>query len=81
MAKRLEELRASALHQELGQKICAAVIAQQQGIALNTAFKKTSQPIADIWLVLAEVAIRGFFETADAQIFAELTEACSDKLM
>ena len=41
MAKKIEELRESEFHQELGQKMCAAFIAQQQGIALNTALKKT----------------------------------------
>lgn len=36
--------------------MCAAFIAQQQGIALSTALKKIEEPIGDLWLVLAEFA-------------------------
>ena len=39
--KSIAELRQSEYHQELGRKMCAAFVAQQQGIALTTAFKKT----------------------------------------
>jgi hypothetical protein len=35
MSRSLEELRQSPFHQELGRKMCAAYIAQQQGIALE----------------------------------------------
>lgn len=81
MTQKLDELRNSEFHQELGQKFCAAFIAQQQGIALSTALKKTSPPIGDLWLMLAEIARRGFSENIDAEIFAELTRACSELLM
>lgn len=73
MAKKIEELRESEFHQELGQKMCAAFIAQQQGIALNTAFKKTSQPVGDLWLRVAEFARQGFDEAVDAEVFGELS--------
>ena len=65
MTKTLEELRRSSYHQELGQKMCAAVIAQQQGIGLNTALKKVSGPVGDLWLVVAEFARQGYMEGAD----------------
>jgi hypothetical protein len=56
MTKTIEELRKSSYHQQLGRKMCAAFIAQQQGIALDTAFKKVPDPVADCWLVVAEFA-------------------------
>ena len=68
-----EVLRDSEFHQELGQKMCAAFIAQQQGIALNTAFKKTSQSIGDFWLVVAEFATRGLHENVEAEVFGDMT--------
>lgn len=77
MVKKIEELRESDFHQELGQKMCAAFIAQQQGIALNTAFKKTSQPVGDLWLRVAEFARRGFDESVNAKVFGELSEESS----
>lgn len=75
MAKRIEELRESEFHRELGQKMCAAFIAQQQGIALNTAFKKTSQPTGDFWLLVAEFATRGLHENVEAEVFGDVTAA------
>ena len=54
--KSIEELRQSDYHQELGRKMCAAFIAQQQGVTLNTAFKKVPDPILDMWLIVAEFA-------------------------
>jgi hypothetical protein len=77
MAKNTEELRRSAYHQELGQKMCAAFVAQQQGIALNTAIKKVSGPVGDLWLVVAEFARRGCLEGADP---SELTEIVREQL-
>ena len=53
-AKTIEQLRESAFHQQLGRKLCAALIAQQQGIQLNTAFNKMEEPLGDFWLQLAE---------------------------
>jgi hypothetical protein len=57
--------------------MCAAFIAQQQGIALNTAFKKTSQPVGDLWLLVAEFARQGFSENADIEVFGELSVGSS----
>lgn len=71
MAK-IDELRRSDFHQELGQKMCAALIAQQQGVALNTAFKKTALPVGDLWLLLAELARQGFAEYTDPEAFSDL---------
>ncbi len=49
MKKSIEELRQSPYHQELARKMCAAYIAQQQGVTLDTAIKKVSDPIGDLW--------------------------------
>lgn len=65
MSRSLEELRRSPFHQELGRKMCAAYIAQQQGIALDTAMKKVSDPIGDLWLLMAEFAREGCAGSAD----------------
>jgi hypothetical protein len=54
--KTLDELRGSEFHQQLGQKIWAAFLAQQQGISLNTALKKVEAPVCDSWLMVAEFA-------------------------
>jgi hypothetical protein len=56
----VENLRRSSYHQQLGQKMCAAYIAQQQGIAIETALRKVSDPLGDLWLIIAEVARQGF---------------------
>ena len=37
--------------------MCAAFIAQQQGMGLSTAFKKVPGQILDVWLVVAEFAL------------------------
>lgn len=50
----IDRLRRSALHQELGRKLCAAFVAQQQGIQMNTALQKVEEPVGDFWLQLAE---------------------------
>ena len=65
MTKPLAELRRSPFHQELARKICAAYIAQQQGIALDTALKKVSDPIGDLWFLVAEFARNGCSASAD----------------
>ncbi len=77
MATKIEELRESEFHRELGQKMCAAFIAQQQGIALNTALRKTELPVGDLWLLVAEFARRGFDESAEIGFFGNLTNAPS----
>ena len=77
MEKKIEELRESEFHQELGQKFCAAFIAQQQGLALNTALKKIPLPVGDLWLLLADFARRGFAVNTDLEVFSELTAESS----
>jgi len=57
--KSLSELRASPYHQQLGRKLCAAFIAQQQGTRLDTAHKKIEEPVGDLWLIMAEIARLG----------------------
>jgi hypothetical protein len=61
----LEELRRSDWHQELGRKMCAAYISQQQGIAVGTALKNVSTgPIGDLWLQIAEFARSGCLDSS-----------------
>jgi hypothetical protein len=81
MTKTLEELRRSEFHVALGQKICAAFVAQQQGISLQTASRKVSEPVGDLWLVLAELARRGYTETANLDRFSERMQTTSELLM
>ena len=79
--KTLEELRRSEFHIALGQKMCAAFIAQQQGISLQTASKKVSEPIGDLWLVLAELARQGWTEAANLEEVGEHMQTTSKVLM
>ena len=65
--KSIAELRQSEYHQQLGRKMCAAYIAQQQGVALSTAFKKVPDPILDMWLVVAEFAHEAWTQNIDQQ--------------
>lgn len=71
MQKTLEELRKSSYHQELGRKMCAAFVAQQQGVTLNTAMKKISTPVGDVWLTIAEYAERAVGKGIDLQFPSE----------
>ena len=71
MAKALAELRQSPYHQELGRKMCAAFVAQQQGITLNTAMKKVPTPVGDLWLMIAEYAERAVAKAIDLQFPCE----------
>jgi hypothetical protein len=68
ISKTLDQLRESHYHQELGRKICAAYIAQQQGVTLPTALKKITDPIGDLWLVVAEIARQGCSENSDSYV-------------
>ena len=61
--KTTEELRRSPYHQQLGRNVCAAFVAQQQGIKLDTAYKKVEEPIGDLWLLLAEIIRQQCFES------------------
>ena len=60
--KTVEELRKSSYHKQLGRNVCAAFIAQQQGIRLDTAHKKIEEPIGDLWLLMAEIIRQQCFE-------------------
>lgn len=55
--KTLDELRDSSYHQELGQKLWAAYLAQQQGISMNSALKLGEGRVSDAWLMVAELAL------------------------
>jgi hypothetical protein len=65
MAKSIEELRDSPYHQQLGRKMCAAFIAQQQGISLGTALAKAPDAVGDLWLMVAEFARQATSESVD----------------
>jgi len=60
--KTIEELRLSAYHHQLGRNVCAAFIAQQQGIKLDTAYRKIEEPIGDLWLSMAEIIRQQCFQ-------------------
>ena len=81
MTKTIQELRESEFHHELGQKMCAAFIAQQQGISLSTALKKISEPVGDLWLLTAEFAAQGYTQTFELERFSELVRAASELVM
>ena len=46
--KTLDELRNSDYHQQLGQKLWAAFVAQQQGISMNAALKMVDFGVSDL---------------------------------
>jgi hypothetical protein len=71
MSRTLEELRHSPYHQELGRKMCAAFVAQQQGITLTTAMKKVPAPVGDLWLMIADFAERAISNAIDLQFPSE----------
>ena len=56
--KTIDELRSSSYHEQLGKKLYAAFLAQQQGISMNTALKEVEGPVADAWLFVAECALQ-----------------------
>ncbi len=51
--------------------MCAAFVAQQQGITLNTAMKKISSPVGDLWLMIAEYTERAMAKAIDLQFPSE----------
>ena len=71
MAKTVEQLRQSPYHQELARKMCAAFVAQQQGVTLSTAIKKVHEPVGDLWLMIAELAERAVSKAIDLQFPSE----------
>ena len=81
MTKTLEELRNSSYHQQLGRKMCAAFVAQQQGIALSTAFKKTEEPIGDLSLMLAEFAVQAVGKAMDVAFRSDTNQRSSGPIM
>jgi hypothetical protein len=81
MSKTLEELRRSSYHQQLGRKMCAAFLAQQQGITLSTAFKKTPGPVGDLWLMIADLAEWEVGKAMDALIPNDANQKSSGPIM
>ena len=55
--KTLDQIRNSSYHQELGQKLWAAYLAQQHGISMASAIKQVDGPVCDAWLMVAELAL------------------------
>jgi hypothetical protein len=68
--KTMDELRNSPYHHQFARKLCAAFVAQQQGITLGTAFKKVPDPISDTWLIVAEFARQAAMESIEEQFGA-----------
>ena len=64
LRKSIDELKKSA-YRHFGRKVCAAFIAQQQGIKLDTAWKNFEEPIGDLWLMMAEVIHEQCFKVTD----------------
>jgi hypothetical protein len=81
MSKKLEELRQSSFHQELGRKMCAAFVAQQQGVTLNSALKKVSEPVGDLWLIVADFAERSVGKAIDSQFASLDVPTTSERVM
>ena len=77
--KRIEELRRSPYHQQLGRNVCAAFIAQQQGIKMDTAYKKIDEPVGDLWLLMAEIIRQQCFEGAGGVAPSGLADTAADK--
>lgn len=77
--KTIEELRRSLYHQQLGRNVSAAFIAQQQGIKMDTAYKKIDEAIGDLWLLMAEVIRQQCFEGAGGFAPGGLADTTADK--
>ena len=75
----IEELRRSPYHQQLGRNVCAAFIAQQQGIKMDTAYKKIDEPVGDLWLLMAEIIRQHCFEEAGGVAPSGLADTVADK--
>ena len=67
MSTPIEKLRKSLFHMELGQKMCAAFVAQQQGITVSSALKKVPDRVGDVWLIVADFSLQAFNESIDSQ--------------
>jgi len=81
MARTLEELRHSPYHQQLGRKMCAAFVAQQRGVSLNTALKKVPEPVGDLWLTVAEFARQATAERIDLDFPSERLRRFTGSIM
>jgi hypothetical protein len=81
VSKTLEELRQSSFHQELGRKMCAAFVSQQQGVTLNTALKKVSDPVGDLWLIVADFAERCVDKAIESQFASLDVPTTSERVM
>ncbi len=53
--------------------MCAAFVAQQQGIALSTALKKVPDRVGDLWLMVAEFAREAAAKAASVDYLSEQT--------
>jgi hypothetical protein len=58
-----------------------AHLAQQQGIALNTAFKKIPEPVGDLWLMIAEFADQAVGKAMEVSFPSDANERCSGLIM
>jgi hypothetical protein len=61
--------------------MCAAFIAQQQGISLSTALKKVPDHVADVWLVVADFAERAVNAAIEAQFASLDVQPGSERVM
>jgi hypothetical protein len=60
-------------HQELGEKMWAAFLAQQQGISLSSAVKKVEGPVGDLWLMVADFAQQTYNDSME-RLLSRLTD-------
>ncbi len=76
--KPLDELRNSNYHQELGQKMWAAFLAQQQGISLSSAIKKVEGPVGDLWLMVADFALHTYSDSMERLLLRSTDKQSTD---
>jgi hypothetical protein len=81
VSKTLEELRQSSFHQELGRKMCAAFVAQQQGVTLGTALKKVPDRVGDVWLIVADFAELAVSKAMESQFSGQDSTKSSELIM
>ena len=67
-------------HQELGRKMCAAFVAQHQGVTLNTAVKMSDR-VGDPWLIVAVFAARTVSKAILAQFASLDLPTTSERVM
>jgi|HubBroStandDraft_6_1064221.scaffolds.fasta_scaffold1681766_1 hypothetical protein len=81
MSRTLEELRQSSFHQELGRKMYAAFMAQQQGVTAGTALKRIPDHVGDVWLIVADFAEQAVGKAIDLQFPSQDSPKSSELLM